>query len=455
MKKIKNQLEKIIDQRNERVITNVVKKKTRNSADSFTAKLFDIRSDDPKNLNRYIAPVTLQRLRHDVLMWREGVLEAESAYYPYRVRMQRMFKDIILDGHVKACIDKFKDLILLKDFCLIDENKKENEEVKKIFQKNWFNNFLNYALDAPLFGYTLMNIKDVVNGEITNVELIRRENISPDRKTLSTFAYVPSGIKFEEEPYNDWAIYIPTPSDLGTSPCGYGMLYNIGVYAIFLRNNLGYNGDFVELFAQPYRVGKTAHPQGTERDALENALKQMGSSGYAIIDPNDEIEFLETALGGTGYKAYDNLEKRCESKISKIILGYSDAIDTTPNKLGANDSQSESLDDKAGKLRMFIETVVNDNLIPKMRNIGVNIPEGLTWKIKNDNEKAEARKKEDASNLITAQIALNMANAGLQMDAAYFTERTGIPSEKIVAPTPAPSAPFSKDQKAKLKKLYK
>ena len=77
----------------------------------------------------------------------------------------------------------------------------------------------------------------------------------------------------------------------------------------------GHSGEVVA--AQPYRVGKTDKTEGPERDELEKALRDMGSSGYALIDPVDEIAFLETALGGTGYKGYDNLEARCEAKVSK------------------------------------------------------------------------------------------------------------------------------------------
>src|SRR6185437_11993626 len=52
-----------------------------------------------RNLTYTITPIQLQRLRHDLKMWREAVNEAERAYWPYRVKMQRMFIDNILNGH--------------------------------------------------------------------------------------------------------------------------------------------------------------------------------------------------------------------------------------------------------------------------------------------------------------------------------------------------------------------
>ena len=34
-----------------------------------------------KNLRSYITPVQLQRIRHDVQMWRDAIKEAEQAWY--------------------------------------------------------------------------------------------------------------------------------------------------------------------------------------------------------------------------------------------------------------------------------------------------------------------------------------------------------------------------------------
>ena len=62
-----------------------------------------------RNLTNYIAPVQLQRMRHDVAMWREAVVEAENAWYPHRVRMQRLYIDVILNGHVFSLMERRKD----------------------------------------------------------------------------------------------------------------------------------------------------------------------------------------------------------------------------------------------------------------------------------------------------------------------------------------------------------
>lgn len=427
-----------------------------NTTDIGQSTNFGVKRGNPqevaKDLRNYISPVQLTRLRTDVSMWRDAVAEAERAYYPFRVKMQRIFIDTILNGHVYGLMQRRKDLTMLRNFSICDAKGNTSEDLtQQVNEWDWFNDFVSYSLDALFFGYSLISLGDVVNSEMQECSIVPRWFISPDRHEVGSFIYSTAGKDFRQSPQSDWHIYVKTASDNGASPCGYGLFYNIALYEIFLRNTLGFNGDFIELYAMPYRVGKTTKTTEAERAELEAAVRNMGSAGYALIDPQDDITFLETSLAGTGWEGYENLEQRCEKKISKIILGHADAIDSTPGKLGSgqggksgspeptNSPVQQALADKQTKDGRFIENIINRQLLPRLRNINVKdylIPEGYVFKYLNDGEEDELRNKEDQSNLVTAQIAQTMKNAGLQMDAAYFTERTGIPSKKIQPPAP-------------------
>lgn len=413
-----------------------------------------------RNLSNYIAPVQLQRLRHDVSMWREAVTEAENAWYPHRVKMQRMFIDTILNGHVYSLMERRKDLTLLRDWRFVDDKENESEELKALFNTEWFDLVIGYALDAMFFGYSLISLGDIEQDSFKDTSLIRRWNVSPDRSNVSTYIYSLSGAQFNEEPYKDWHLWVSTPSENGVGTCGYGLFYKIALYEIFLRNTLGYNGDFVELFAMPYRVGKTTKTEEAERAELENAIQNMGSAGWALIDPMDEIEFLENGMAGTGYTAYESLEDRCQKIVSKLILGHSDAMDSTPGKLGAgqgdNNPVSVALKDKQVKDGKFIERIINGQLIPKMRVLGFKIPENIKFEYKNDAEREAYRSRQDASNKVTAEIAQTMKNAGLKMDAQYFEERTGIKTSEVEQPVEdAESKAQAVKVKNQLIELYK
>lgn len=410
------------------------------------------------NLNTYIANVQLQRIRQDAQSWREAIVEAELAYYPHRVKQQRLYLDTAQNGHVVACMNTYKDLVLLKDFKICDSEGNENEEWTKYFRAQWFYLFMNYALDADFYGYNLIALGDMVNYTFPNLTIIKRHNISPDRLQVTPFVYSLSGVPFLEGDVADWHIWVPTPTENAISTCGYGLLYKVGIYEIFLRNILGFNGDFVEMFAQPYRVGRTTKTNEDERAVLEQALQMMGSAGYAVLDDTDTIEFLETSLGGNGYKGYESLEQRCQKYISKIILGHADALDSVPGKLGAGQGEdspvAQALRNLQVKLCRKIEADVNDKLIPKIQKLGVRIPQGLRFEFKNDEEKEEFRRKEDESNKVTAEIFKTIKDAGGKPDWKYFTERTGIEVEEAPEPEPIKAPTFRPDIANKLRDIY-
>lgn len=423
-----------------------------------------------RDLRNYITPVQLQRLRTDISMWRDAVGEAERAYYPFRVKMQRIYIDTILNGHVFSLMERRKDMTLLRKFCFCDAKGEPIDELTQHFQNlSWFSDFVAYSLDALFFGYSVISLGDLENDEMKDVSIIPRWFFNPDRCEVGSYIYATSGKDVNEPPQSDWHVYVKTKSDNGVSPCGYGLFYNIALYEIFLRNTLGFNGDFVELYAMPYRVGKTTKTNEAERAELESALRNMGSAGYAVIDPMDEITFLETSLAGTGYKAYESLEKRCEDKVARIILGHSDAANSTPGKLGGDQGGEESpaqiaMKDKQIKDGRFIEQIINGQLLPKLRRIGYKLPENITFKYLNDGEEEAIREKEDTSNKVTAEIAQTLKNAGMKMDPAYFTKRTGIPVSEIEEVEPIePGAGKEEDEddlrqkvqvKNKLKELY-
>lgn len=418
-----------------------------------------IKKQNPNNLSTYISNVQFQRLRQDVMSWREAVKESENAWYPHRVKLQRLYIDTVLNGHVSACIERRKDLTLLRDFEFLNADGSENEEMEKFFNKKWFYDILGYSLDAIYYGYTLVSLGDIENGDFKDISFVRRWNISPDRHNVTSLEYSINGQDFLSDEYKDWHIWVTTPSETGVSSCGIGLLYKVGVYEIVLRNVLGYNGDFVELFAQPYRIGKTTKTEESERAELAQALKDMGSSGWAIVDNTDTIEFLESSLGGTGYQGYDNLEKRCQQYISKVILGHADALDSTAGKLGSEQGGEKSpvyqaLEDKQTNDGKFIEHIVNSQIIPKLRNLGFAIPE-VTFKFSNNSETEEKKNKDvDYATKLSA-VAVNLKNAGLGIDEQYFTQETGIPV--YVNMEAMPSVPMNKlsdKTKAKLRDFY-
>lgn len=406
-----------------------------------------------KNLNKSVIPIQLNRIKQDTLTWREGVEEAERAYFPFRVKMQQLFIDTVLNLHVKACIEMRKDLTLLRKFEFITASGSIDEKLTTELNKKWFNRFLNLSLDALFYGYSLISLGDLIDNDFKDIEVIKRWNVSPDRLVVASTSYNSVGIDFLSPPYNDFHIYVTTPNDIGTSPCGYGLLYDVGLSEIFLRNILGYNADFVELFSQPFRIGKTDKTEESERNLFEQSVREMGSSGYAILDSmgSESIEFLTAQNSGNGFLGYENFEKRLENKISKLILGHADALDSTAGKLGGSQGGLESpsaqaLENKKNKDAVFLCNIVNSDLIPKLIKLGFNIPRDTKFQFKNDSET-------QYNNIKITELSVEIKKAGLQVDKDYFEKETGIKlSDPMIA---SPLRPIITNSLKSLNELYR
>lgn len=414
-----------------------------------------------KDLRNYISPVQLSRIRHDVNLWREAVQEAELAWYPHRVRMQRMFVDTILNGHVQSCIQRRKDLTLLRDYCFKNDAGVENEDTKKIFKKRWFAEFLEYAFEAILFGYTLIEFGDLINDDFPDIGIVKRWNISPDRLNVTGLVYSVSGVNFMDpaSEYTDWCAWVRTKSDTGQSKVGYGLLYSVAVYEILARNLLGQNADAAELYGTPLRKGITNKTDEAERSEFAAALQQMGSTGWILLDAMDQLELVESKGMGQAYKIFPDLESRLEKKITKLILGHSDAMDSVPGKLGSGQGdggspQERAMADKQAKDGAFLEDVVNGTLIPKLIKLGFNIDPDYKFCFENNSELQEARQQEDEANDKTADVILKLCQAGIKVDAKYVADRTGIPCSEIPVTVAAPVA-FDKKVTEALNKTYK
>lgn len=386
------------------------------------------------NLNNSFLPVPPSREREDPKSWRNAIMEAERSVLPFRCKMQEIFRDTALNPHVAACVTKRKNLTLLRKFALTDKEGNINEEWTEYLDKSWFRSFLSYAIDSIFYGYSLISLGDIVENELINLTIVRRDNISPERKHVTAAPYLPTGLSWEEEPYNEWHIWIPTPTVDGTTSCGLGLFYSVALIEIFIRNMNSDNANFLELFGNPYRALylDTTINNETERAAAEAALRNQGALGYGIFNKEDKLELL-SGTSNNGWRAYGETGIRWEKEISKVLLGHEDAMSSTPGKLGGGQSQGgdhspikDSLLEIQTSDENFITPIINHELITRLRYHGIEIPEDLTFKFLNNEEEEQIAKSKGELNLQYSQIARNLAGSGLTIDPKWWEEHTGI-----------------------------
>lgn len=322
----------------------------------------------------YIAKPEQQvyRVNTNILTYKNAVSAAESILFPYRYSLYQVYKQIELDAHLTAAVQQRKNLTLGSKFCVYNPDGKVNEEKSKLIQTMWFRDFLDLSLDSLFWGHTLIQFDDIieVNGqdEFKCVSCVPRIYVKPEFHIVTSDPASVEGEDYLEKPFSTWLIGVGKPRDLG-------LYLKAAPLVIWKKNALGAWAEFTERFGVPPVIGKTNVRDNETRTNMTNMLKNMRTSLYAVLDKDDEVEMVQSKTTDA-YQVFDMMIQRCNSEISKLILGQTSTMEEKAFTGSAEVHERvlegyEDLDDK------FITSVLNYQLIPMLNNLGFGL-EGMT-----------------------------------------------------------------------------
>jgi len=306
-------------------------------------------------------------------VWRAALEVAEDVFTPDRTELMRTFQDIVLDDHLKAVMNNRVLAATSGSFFIYKEGEEEHdEELTGLFQADWLDSFMRLVVESRFYGYSLIQLGDVVGSSFESVEGVPREYVDPVRRGVKKGLFLSSDVDIvpiDEGPFKTWTILVGSPEDLG--------LINSAVPLIIWKKNVLQSwSQFAELFGMPWRVGKTDVDDATRRKNMAEMMENMGGAPWAVIDQEDAFEFIETT-GSDAYQVFEILAQRADKGVSKLFLGQ-----TMTTEDGASRSQAEVhervMDQITRSDKKLIERVINNDLIPRMVRIGM-IPEGVQF----------------------------------------------------------------------------
>jgi phage gp29-like protein len=396
-------------------------------------KVQDVSVNMPKTADirkRITTPTQLYRGFTNIETYKLAVTRAESLTAPQRSELYKVYKNIELDAHLTAAVNQRKNLTLSKDFD-VKLNGEENEELEYIIKQKWFRDFIDYSLDAIYYGHSLIQFDSVIDNAFKSVELVPREYVKPEFHIVTNTYADLSGTDYLEAPYNNWCIGVGKPRDLG-------LYMKAAPLVIWKKNALGAWSEFVEIFGSPIRIGKTNTRDEETRANMESMLKNMGVASYGVFDTDDLIELIESNRSDA-FQVFDMMIQRCNSEISKLILGQTGTLDEKAY-VGSAEVQERVLKNVAYNDEFFIEGVLNYQLVPMMTRLGI-FPEGVTISVKAD---------EDLTLIEQSKIDIELIKTGkFTFSPEYLEEKYG--SEVIAVNDPTDVANI----KNRLDNLYK
>lgn len=304
----------------------------------------------------------LQRVRQDANKYKIALTAAESPKYPNRFLLYQMYQEVIQDAQVQSAILQRKGTILGQKFNLVSEAGEVDEAKTRLFNSKWLYDFLNYSLDAMFWGHSLVQFGAVKNSQFDSTDLVPRIYVVPEFDLVrNNTATVNEGVNFTELPYSNWCIGVGGKRNLG-------LLLQCAPYAIWKRNAMGAWAEFGEIFGSPIRVTKTDVRDEVTRKNAENMMKNMGVATWSVLDLNDNFEIISNSQSDA-YQVFDKMVERCNSEISKIILGQTGTTDEKAYS-GSAEVHQNVLKMIAKQDMLNIEFIINGQLLPMCNNVG-------------------------------------------------------------------------------------
>ena len=371
----------------------------------------DISKPQPEeaNVRRHIQKPQQQvyRSRQSIQTWRNALTAAESIQNPQRYYLYQIYKDVVLDAHLTACIQHRKNLTLSTSFCVVDKNGKENEEKTKLIQTKWFREFLDLSLDSIFWGHSLIQFDSLKDDQFNDIDLVPRQYVKPEFHIVTETWSATTGIDYLESPFKEWCIGVGKKTDLG-------LLMKAAPLVIWKKNAIGAWSVYQDAYGTPLAIGKTNTRDELTRVNMENSLKSLSTGLSMVVDTDDIIELLETNKQDA-HQVFNELIGRCNSELAKLILGQTSTTDEK-SFVGSAEVQERILMQYAEADEEFIEGVLNYQLIPMLNCLGFGL-DGYRIESKEDNDIKPADKIKIDSELMKY----------FDLDPAYVLETYGTP----------------------------
>jgi len=324
------------------------------------------------NVLEQIDHETLDRISKSIGDWRDAVENAEDIENPDREELIEMYRDFVDDYQLFSAMQTRINKATSGSFKIMDsDGEVDDEETSKFldpkgFPLPWFREFMIIAMEAKFYGYEVVQLGDVVNDKFDWVEKFPEENLVPYYHAIlrnSTYAFTTdNSISIDEDPQKTWLIGVGSETDLG-------LINKCAPYIIY-KGVFGSWSEHADRFGMPLRVGSTDLRDNDRRQNLINMFEAMTGSTYLIKDPQDEVEFVEQKGGNDPHNIYGELINKCDQAISKIILSQTGTTDEKAH-VGSAGVHKSILDDVIFADKLDIATVINKELIPRMKKIGM------------------------------------------------------------------------------------
>lgn len=360
------------------------------------------------------------RSKKDIKDWRRALDAAESLMRPNRTLYYNLCDEVELDPHLTGVIEHGRrDKLFAQEFRVVDEDGNIDPLLTEFFRGKWFFDFCEFVLASTFYGHSLIQIGDIVdiNGQqtITDIQLIPRRHVRPEYGEILTDQSDERGYPYRNDAsMMYWLVEVGRNKELG-------LFKKAAPIVLFKKNAIAAWSEYTEIFGMPMRVAETTSRDSKDLDRLQDALDRMGKSATAVLNAGETFKFIESTKGDA-FQVYDKLIDRCNSELSKLVLGSTLTTDTGANgNRSLGDVHMEGTNNVMESDKRLIASVVKDQLMTLLEQRGLKV----------QGRKFEYSEQKDLDALYDRVEGLLQH---FEVDEQFINDTFGIPVKKKTAP---------------------
>ncbi|MDJ1494171.1 DUF935 family protein [Cytophagaceae bacterium DM2B3-1] len=379
--------------------------------------------------------IQLQKQKIEIGKWRTALQSAENVRNPLRRQLLEIYKELLLDAHLYAIVDKRIKAVTRQTIRYVEEGK-DTKELNKLFESPWFGKIVKSTMQALFWGYSLVEFQ-MEKGEIKKTVLIPREHVRPELGiVVKTNSSETTGIEYRLPPYDKYTFEVYIDDELG--------LLNIAACNVILKRggSIDY-ANFIEMFGSPIRQYEYDPSVPGAREETEKVANESGNSA-AIVTPKDWTTLtLHQTNNSVGSSVHHTFLQDLKEELSVLVLGQ-----TMTTSDGSSRSQAEVHQQEQDKITQddmqFVLNEINFNLKSKLEALGYPVAAGSFQFDQTDNTPIN----------VQLDMDLKLKAAGLPIDDDYFYDKYKIPKPSSTG-SPKPDKSKEAGQKKKSELSYR
>ncbi|MBS2099179.1 phage portal protein family protein [Carboxylicivirga linearis] len=350
--------------------------------------------------------------RKEIKDWTNAVMIATDPDNPRRGELMRFYQSLLLDLHLSSVIDTRILRVQRSSFKLVNEKGEENEELKALLERPWYDDLVRLIVGKTFQGTTLIELFDVDElGELIRVNEIPQSNFIAQTGLIVNEEWDDVGTSYREGTYRDYYVQIGSDWDLG-------MLNQLAMIVLAKKLGLGSWMSYIEKFGVPPLFAITERMDTGRRDELFEMLQSFRMNHFAVLQGSEKIE-VPNNYNVDAYQSFKSLiNDVCNQEMSKRVLGGTAMVDEK-SFVGSAEVQERVAQDRHEADKLLFKYYFNTHIRQRLAKLSSVYADFATHTLVWDNQETL-----DINGYIDAIQKLSSA---FEFDTEEVKNRTGLP----------------------------